>query len=117
MSQDGNTPMDLLKAFSPTVARAYLDHKAAVMENPELSALPSQTKLLIGIGVAAALQSSTCTLMWTKLARQAGTTDAEIAEAIAVSRLMKAATVNDTASEAVEWALENQAGPQTRRTE
>lgn len=110
MSHDGRTPMDLLKAFSPSVAQSYLDQKAAVMENPELSALPIRTKLLIGIGVAAALQSSTCTLMWTKLARQAGATNAEIAEAIAVSRLMKAATVNDTASEAAAWALDNPAG-------
>ena len=56
-----------------------------------------------GIGVAAALQSSTCTLMWTKLARQASATGAEIAETILVSRLMKMATVNDTAAEALAW--------------
>lgn len=97
------TPMDILRAISPEGAKTYMDHKAAVMENPQLQAVPQKYKLLVGIGVAAALQSSTCTLMWTKLARQAGATDAEIAEAIMVSRLMKMATVNDTAAEALAW--------------
>ena len=97
------TPMDILRAISPEGAKTYMDHKAAIMENPQLQAVPTKQKLLIGIGVAAALQSSTCTLMWTKLARQAGATDAEIAEAIFVSRLMKMATVNDTAAEALAW--------------
>jgi AhpD family alkylhydroperoxidase len=77
------------------------------MENPELQAVPTKYKLLVGIGVAAALQSSTCTLMWTKLARQAGATQAEIAEAILVSRLMKMATVNDTAADALVWLSDN----------
>mgnify|MGYP003768759011 FL=1 len=53
--------------------------------------------------MAAALQSSTCTLMWTKQARQAGATDAEIAEALLVARLMKMATLNDAAAEALAW--------------
>lgn len=96
-------PMDILRAISPEGAKIYMDHKAAVMENPQLQAVPQKYKLLVGIGVAAALQSSTCTLMWTKLAKQAGATDAEIAEAIMVSRLMKMATVNDTAADALAW--------------
>ena len=41
--------------------------------------------------------------MWSKLARQAGATQAEIAEAILVSRLMKMATVNDAAADALAW--------------
>jgi len=76
------------------------------MDNPQLQAVPAKYKLLVGIGVAAALQSSTCTLMWTRLARQAGVTDAEIAEAVLVSRLMKMATVNDTAADALAWLEE-----------
>jgi AhpD family alkylhydroperoxidase len=97
------TPMDLLRAVSPEGAKTYMEHKTATMENPALQAVPPKYKLLVGIGVAAALQSSTCTLMWTKLAKQAGATDQEIAEAIFVSRLMKMATVNDTAAEAFAW--------------
>jgi len=97
------TPLDVLRAISPEGAKTYMDHKAALMENPRLQAVPQKYKLLVGIGVAAALQSSTCTLMWTKLARQAGATNAEIAETILVSRLMKMATVNDTAAEALAW--------------
>jgi len=97
------TPMDLLRAVSPEGAKTYMEHKAATMDNAALQSVPHKYKLLVGIGVAAALQSSTCTLMWTKLARQAGATDAEITEAILVSRLMKMATVNDTAAEAFAW--------------
>jgi AhpD family alkylhydroperoxidase len=95
--------MDVLRAVSPEGAKTYMDHRAATMDNPQLQAVPLKVKLLIGIGVAAALQSSTCTLMWTKQARAAGVSDAEIAEAILVSRLMKMATVNDTAAEALAW--------------
>jgi len=97
------TPMDVLRAAAPLGAKTYLDHKASIMENPELQAVPTKYKLLVGIGVASSLQSSTCTLMWTKLAKQAGATQAEIAEAILVSRLMKMATVNDTAADALAW--------------
>jgi AhpD family alkylhydroperoxidase len=97
------TPMDILRATSPEGAKTYMDHRAATMDNPALQAVPLKYKLLIGIGVAASLQSSTCTLMWTKQARQAGVSDAEIAEAILVARLMKMATVNDTAADAFAW--------------
>ena len=104
------TPIEILAEVSPVAAKTYLDHRKAVMENPEVQALPLKVKLLIGIGVAAALQSSTCTLMWVKHARKAGATDAEIAEALMAARLMKAATVNDTAADALQWMLDNPAG-------
>lgn len=97
------TPMDVLGAVSPEGARTYMEHRAAIMDNPALSALPTKEKLLIGIGVAAALQSSTCTLMWTRQAKNAGASDAEIAEAVLVARLMKMAPVNDTAADALAW--------------
>jgi len=107
MSDTPESPMDILRAAAPEGAKTYLDHKAAIMENPELQAVPLKYNLLVGIGVAAALQSSTCTLMWSKLAKQAGATQAEIAEAILVSRLMKMATVNDTAADALAWLSDN----------
>ena len=97
------SPMEIMRNTVPEGAKIYLEHKAAVMENPELQAVPTKYKLLVGIGVAAALQSSTCTVMWSKLARQAGATQAEIAEAVLVSRLMKMATVNDAAADALAW--------------
>ena len=104
MSNDTKlTPMELLKSVSPAGAKTYMEHRAAIMDDPRFQALPLKTKLLVGTGVAAALQSSTCTVMWTKLAKEEGASDAEIIEAILVSRLMKMATVNDTAAEALAW--------------
>jgi len=96
-------PMDVMRAAAPEGARTYMEHRTAIMDNPKLQAVPSKHKLLIGIGVAAALQSSTCTVQWTKQAVKAGATREEIVEAILVSRLMKAATVNDTAADALAW--------------
>jgi AhpD family alkylhydroperoxidase len=109
MKEEKATPIEILAKVSAVAAKTYMDQRGAVMENPEAQLLPGKVKLLIGIGVAAALQSSTCTLMWVKHARKAGATDAEIAEAIMVSRLMKAATVNDTAADALQWLLDNPA--------
>ncbi|MBR9974144.1 MAG: carboxymuconolactone decarboxylase family protein [Bacteroidetes bacterium] len=97
------TPMDLMKVLSPEGTRTYMDHRAQIMDNPALQSLTAEQKLLIGIGVASALQSSTCTMMWTKQAVKAGVSTAEIMEAILVARLMKMATVNDTAAEAMAW--------------
>ncbi len=102
----GANPMEIMKAISPEGARTYMEHRGAIMENSELSALPTKTKLLVGIGVAAALQSERCTLMWTKQARAAGISDAEIVEAVLTARLMKAATVNDAAAAALAWLQE-----------
>jgi AhpD family alkylhydroperoxidase len=99
-------PMQLLGRVSSEGARTYMEHRAAIMDNPALAALPLQVKLLIGIGVAAALQSSRCTLMWAKQARQAGVSDEQMVEAVLVARLMKAATVNDAAADALAWLKE-----------
>ena len=109
MTDTAINPMEVMKGFSPEGARTYMQLRASVMDTPELRALPTTTKLLVGIGVASALQSSMCTLMWTKQARDAGVPDAEIAEAILVARLLKAATVNDTAAEALQWLTQNPA--------
>jgi AhpD family alkylhydroperoxidase len=104
----GPNPMEILGRISPEGARTYMAQRAAIMDNPELASLSMTTKLLVGIGVAAALQSERCTLMWTKQARAAGVSDAEIVEAILTARLMKAATVNDTAVDALAWLSESQ---------
>jgi AhpD family alkylhydroperoxidase len=100
------TPLDLLRTLSPEGAKTFLDHRAAILDNPELQAIPEKYKLLIGIGVAAALQCETCTLTWTKQARGAGATEEEIVEALLVSRHMKMATVNVTAGPALAWLNE-----------
>jgi alkylhydroperoxidase/carboxymuconolactone decarboxylase family protein YurZ len=98
------SPMEIiLKRISPAGAATYMQHRRDIMANPDLQELSLRQELLIGIGDAASLQSSRCTLMWAKQARQEGVRDEEIVEAILVARLMKAATVNDTAAEALKW--------------
>jgi alkylhydroperoxidase/carboxymuconolactone decarboxylase family protein YurZ len=99
-------PMEIMRGAAPEGARTYLEQRAAIMDNPELQAVPLKYKLLVGIGVAAALQSSTCTVQWAKQAVLSGATKQEIVEAILVSRLMKAATVNDTVADALVWLAE-----------
>lgn len=97
------SPMEIMRGAAPEGARTYLEHCAAIMDNPELQTVPLKYKLLVGIGVAAALQSSTCTLQWAMQAVQSGSTKEEIVKAVLVSRLMKAATVNDTVADALAW--------------
>ncbi len=97
------TPIDLIREVSPDGAQSFIDHRARVMDNPDLQAIPLKHKLLAGVAVAAALQSSSCTVRWTQQAVAAGASEAEVAEAILVARLVKMATVNGTAVDALTW--------------
>jgi len=94
MSQ--KTPMELLKHFAPEFAENQMQEKALMFENKKYQQVPNKYKMLIGIGIAAALGSDTCTQMWTKMAKQNGLSNDEIVEALNVARYMKQATVNDT---------------------
>lgn len=90
------TPMELLKHFAHEFAENQMQEKALIFENEKYQKVPNKYKMLVGIGVAAALGSDTCTQMWTKMAKQNNVTNEEIIEAINVARYMKQATVNDT---------------------
>ncbi|MDZ7719291.1 MAG: carboxymuconolactone decarboxylase family protein [Balneolaceae bacterium] len=90
------TPMELLKQFAPEFAENQMQEKSLVFENEKYQKVPNKYKMLVGIGVAAALGSDTCTQMWTKMAKKNGVTTDEIVEAMQVARYMKQATVNDT---------------------
>ena len=90
------SPMELLKQFAPEFAENQMQEKALIFENKKYRNVPNKYKILIGIGVASALGSDTCTQMWTKMAKQNGITNEEILEAMQVARYMKQATVNDT---------------------
>jgi len=94
MSQ--KTPMELLKHFAPEFAENQMQEKALMFENKKYQQVPNKYKMLIGIGVAAALGSDTCTQMWTKMAKQNGLSNEEIVDALNVARYIKQATVNDT---------------------
>jgi AhpD family alkylhydroperoxidase len=99
------TPMKLLKEVAPEFARNQMEEKALLFENERYQHVPAKYKLLVGIGVAAALGSDTCTQMWAKMAREKGTTVEEIVEAVNVARYMKQATVNDTARNTLDLLL------------
>lgn len=90
------TPMELLKHFALEFTQNQMEEKALIFDNEKNQKVPNKYKMLVGIGVAAALGSDTCTQMWTKMAKQNGVTNEEILEAINVARYMKQATVNDT---------------------
>ena len=90
------TPMELLQELAPEFAKNQMEEKALLFEHERYQKLSAKCKFLIGIGVAAALGSDTCTQMWVKMARQKSVTADEIIEAIMVARYMKQATVNDT---------------------
>ncbi|NCS87825.1 MAG: hypothetical protein AUK34_03615 [Ignavibacteria bacterium CG2_30_36_16] len=90
------TPMELLKHFAPEFAQSQMEEKSLIFENSTYQKVPNKYKMLIGIGVAAALGSDTCTQMWTNMAKQNNITNEEIVEAMQVARYMKQATVNDT---------------------
>ena len=88
--------MELLKHFATEFAQNQMEEKSLIFENEKYQKVPNKYKMLIGIGVAAALGSDTCTQMWTKMAKQNNVTNEEILEAMNVARYMKQATVNDT---------------------
>jgi hypothetical protein len=55
------TPMDLLKHFAPEFAENQMQEKALIFENDKYQKIPNKYKMLVGIGVAAALARDTCT--------------------------------------------------------
>lgn len=89
------TPMELLKDIAPEFAANQMDERALLFENEKYQCIPDKYKLLIGIAAAAICGSDTCTIMWTKMAKFQGITDAGITEAMMIARYMKQATVND----------------------
>ena len=101
------TPMELLKHFAPEFAENQMQEKALIFENEKYQKVPNKYKMLVGIGVASALGSDTCTQMWVKMAKQNGVSNEEIVEAINVARYMKQVTVNDTIANSLNNLLEN----------
>ena len=58
---NNKTPMELLKHFAPEFADNQMQEKALIFENEKYQKVPNKYKILVGIGVAAALGSDTCT--------------------------------------------------------
>ena len=69
MNDQNKSPMELLKHFAPKFAQNQMAEKSLIFENEKYQKVPNKQKMLVGIGVAAALGSDTCTQMWTKMAK------------------------------------------------
>ncbi len=95
---DNALPMDLLRRWASEFAVHQMDEKKLLVEHESYQQVPEKHKILIGIAVAAALGSDTCTQMWTKMGKKKGLSREEMVEAMMVARYMKQATVNDTIS-------------------
>ena len=107
MNGNQKSPMELLKHFAPEYAENQMQEKSLIFENEKYQKVPNKYKILVGIGVAAALGSETCTIMWTKMAKQNGVTNEEIVEAMQVARYMKQATVNDTIANSLKILMDD----------
>ena len=80
---NNSSPIELLKHFAPEFAQNQMEEKSLLFENEKYQKVPNKYKMLVGIGVAAALGSDTCTQMWTKMAKSSGVSNEEIVEAMA----------------------------------
>lgn len=79
--------LERLKELAPQAFEAFAAFDAAAVR---AGALPVKVKELIAIGVAVTTQCPYCIDKHAKLARAAGATDAEIAEAAMVSAALRA---------------------------
>ncbi|MGB9686482.1 MAG: carboxymuconolactone decarboxylase family protein [Rectinema subterraneum] len=95
-------PMELFGLMDEDSTHHHLDWKQKTFAN---GALPAKYKALLALAAAVALDSSTCTVNNTKLAKKLGATKAEIMEAIAVAKFAKSATVLSNSAPALEWLL------------
>ena len=93
-------PMVLMSKLVPEMIPKHAQDTKFVMELPHI---PPKYKQLIMIGITAAVGSHRCTENQIKIARRAGVSKEEIAEAIITARFTLAATVVVTATEGMEY--------------
>lgn len=82
------TPLKVM-ALRPGTLTTFMAHRNQVMENGPLS---EKTRALIGTGVAVAMRSDQCIKTQSATARDAGATDAEIAQAVLMASVMLGAS-------------------------
>jgi AhpD family alkylhydroperoxidase len=83
----GNVPEFIAKFPASGLAGAWLEERD--VELSETTALPGKAKSLVGLAVAAQIPCRYCIIADTEFAKLAGATDAEIAEAVAMSGLVR----------------------------
>jgi alkylhydroperoxidase/carboxymuconolactone decarboxylase family protein YurZ len=96
-------PMVLMSKILPEWIPRQAQERKFVFDLPHV---PAKYKHLIMIGVAAAVSSHLCTETFIKIAKRAGVTNEEIAEAIIAVRFALASTVFASATEGLEYLTE-----------
>ena len=99
-------PMVLMSKVVPEWIPRQAQERKFVFDLPNV---PAKYKHLIMIGVAAAVSSHLCTETSIKQARRAGVSNKEIGEAILAARFALASTVFGTATEGLEYLVEEAA--------
>ena len=94
--------MVLMSKLIPEMIPKHAQDMKFVMELPHI---PPKYKQLMMIGITAAVGSRHCTENQIKLARRAGVSKEEIAEALITARFTLAATVVVTATEGMEYLV------------
>lgn len=97
-------PIQLLGSLNESMVVNHATDKNFVMTK---EAVPSKYKALILLSAAVSLDSQTCILNNTKLAKKNSATVEEIMETIALAKFAKSATVLSNSAPAMEWLLEN----------
>ena len=95
-------PLELVGELDEKSAIAHLEGRAAAFAE---GALAMKYKVLVALGAAIALDSPACIMNNVKAAKQAGATNQEIMEAIAVAKFSKSSTVVSNSTPALEWLV------------
>lgn len=97
-------PIQLLGDLDESLVVNHITDKKFVYSK---ESLPQKYKALIALGASIVMDSPTCILNNTKLAKQNGATVEEIMETFAVAKFSKAATTLSNAAPAFEWLAAN----------
>lgn len=107
-SEFGSEPetMKLLSQLRPEGVFEHARNKAFAMGD---GAIPQKYKLLMAIGISAAIGSSGCTSTYSRVAANKGIASDEIMESILLARFVSATAVVNAAGEAMKHLLDRQA--------
>ncbi|HEY8891383.1 MAG TPA: carboxymuconolactone decarboxylase family protein [Clostridium sp.] len=97
-------PIQVLGALDESIVINHMMDKKFVMSK---EAIPQKYKALMLLSATIALDSQTCIMNNTKMAKKSGATVEEIMEVFSIAKFAKAATALSSSTPAFEWLLEN----------